>query len=192
MSKKAHIIDCDADPFPLDTGEWGEEKTCSVEEHRKGGSFTWDPTRVRPYLSEKQKNGSKYILGNELREELKFQPVLNTTVLKYLYKPENRHLIPEEWKDGREVYFWGTIYREDDDDLCVMFLCWYESSGWGYGHRILSQFFRANCPAAVLEVGVKPSLPAAKPSACTGDHSHCPCCGCCTGPCYCSCCCSPM
>jgi len=192
MSEEVHTIDCDAEPFRLDTGEWGEEKTCLVEEHRKGGSFTWDSARVEMYLSEKQKSGNRCISGDELREELKSQSVMNATVLKYLYRSENRHLIPDEWKDGRKVCFWGTIYREDDGDLCVMFLCWYGSSGWGYGHKSVDSAFDADCPAVVLAAEVKAEQSTAKPSACTGDHSHCPCCGCCTGPCYCQCCCSPM
>jgi hypothetical protein len=102
-----HFINCDADPFI--PGGW------KVEEHKKGGQLKWDPKKVSLYLPKRQQNG-KVIGGNELREELKDQPVLNANVLDYLLA--NPHLIPEEWKN-KYVFFWGTIYRDSHGNLYV-------------------------------------------------------------------------
>ncbi len=134
-----HAINCDASPFVPDG--W------KVEEHTKGGIFTWDPARVRLYLSKKQKD-DKRIVGNDLRKELASQPVFNANLLDYLLKPENQHLIPEEWK-GKAVFFWGTIYRYSDDSLCVRYLYWY-GSGWSWYCHWLGHSFYSYYPAAVL------------------------------------------
>ncbi len=145
-----HAIDCDADPFVPDG--W------KVEEHTKGGIFTWDPTKVEPYLSEKQKS-DEYIVGNKLRGELKAQPVLNANVLDYLLShPE---LIPEDWKKDergktRHIFFWGTIYRHyddlpplyDDGLLHVRFLYWGRSY-CRWGSICLGDVWVSNDPAAV-------------------------------------------
>ena len=106
------LIDCDAEPFcPLD---W------KVEEHKKGGSLEWDPTKVKLYLSPNQQNG-KCIKGHKLRKELENKSVLNANVLEFLLAhPE---LIPEGWK-GKAIFFWGTIYRDPDGRLCVYCLDW--------------------------------------------------------------------
>ncbi len=117
------IIDCDGNGkishFP-----WWE-----VEEHRKLGELIWDASRIRLYMSRKQKLVAG-IQGNDLRIELQSKLPLNSNVLEYLM--ENKHLIPLEWKDTN-VYFWGTVYRyqsthDPDDprngDLFVQYLTW--------------------------------------------------------------------
>lgn len=118
---KNHVINCDADPYLPDG--W------KVEEHQKGGQFTWDASKVNLFLSDSQKNG-KVIEGNKLRKELAKSPALNANVLDYLLA--NPHLIPEEWK-GKYVYFWGTIYRDSDGSLYVRYLYWSDRSwDWRY------------------------------------------------------------
>jgi hypothetical protein len=139
---KEHVINCDADPFVPDG--WG------VEEHQKGGPFTWDASKVKFYLSKKQK-GSSYIEGNKLREELKGQPVYNANLLDYLLK--NPHLIPEEWKkdekgNTRYIFFWGTVYRRSDGYLCVRYLCW-SDGGWRWSDGWLDHDWYDGSPAAV-------------------------------------------
>jgi hypothetical protein len=114
-----HVIDCDADPFV--------PEGLQVEEHQKGGSFTWDPKMVRFYLSNLQQNG-KCIRGEKLRAELRDKQVVNANVLDYLVG--HPHLIPEEWKRDEEsrtrcIFFWGTIYRYSDGRLSVRYLSWY-------------------------------------------------------------------
>lgn len=130
-----HVIDCDADPYIPDG--W------KVEEHIKGGQFTWDSRKVELFLSQKQKKGS--MGGNELRQELKGKPVLNAIVLDYLLAhPE---LIPEEWK-GKYIFFWGTIYRHSDGGLCVRYLSW-DDGQWGWGYFWLGSGWDDYDPAAL-------------------------------------------
>lgn len=131
-----HRIDCDA--APMIPNGW------SVEEHQKGGMLQFDITKVNLHLSRKQKNGS--IEGNKLREELKNKKVLNANVLDYLFA--NPHLIPEEWK-GKDVFFWGTIYRDSFDSPYVRYLRWIGAQ-WYWGSHWLSFDFDAFNPAAVL------------------------------------------
>lgn len=130
-----HIIDCDANPYiPLG---W------KVEEHRKGGQFEWDPSKVALYLSAAQKKGPG-ISGNKLRKELRSQPVLNANVLDYLLA--NPSLIPEDWK-GEAVCFWGTIYRRVGGVLYVRCLGWSGERLHGACHFVSGYW--GGCPAAV-------------------------------------------
>lgn len=132
-----HMIDCDADPFVPDG--W------TVEEHARGGQFEWDPTRVRLYLSTRQRDG-KVIEGNRLRAELRGRPVLNANVLDYLLA--HPQLIPDTWK-RKSVMFLGTVYRHADGGLGIRILYW--SQRWCWGFRWLGV---ATCdehdPTAVL------------------------------------------
>ncbi len=131
-----HLINCDTDPF-IPNG-W------SVEEHPKGGVWKWNPTKVSLYLDDNQKTG-KYIGGNNLRKRLAGKSVLNANVLDYLLK--NPHLIPEEWK-GKCIFFWGTVYRYSDVNLCVRYLCW-GGGGWYWFYCWLGINWSDDYPAAV-------------------------------------------
>lgn len=129
-------IDCDADPFT--------PKNWSVEEHQKGGLFSFDLSKLSLFLSEKQKKGA--ILGHYLRKELEGKPVMNANILDYLLvRPE---LIPEEWK-GKYIFFWGTIYRDSDGSLCVRCLYW-NGSQWGWHYVWLDfGFFDSDSPGVL-------------------------------------------
>jgi hypothetical protein len=131
-----HLINCDANPY-LPNG-W------KVEEHKQGGQLEWNPTRVKLYLSKDQRPG-KSIVGNKLRKELANQSVLNACVLDYLLA--NPTLIPEDWK-GKFTFFWGTIYRDSDGDLCVRYLYWF-GSGWYWFYDWLDSNFYDSSPAAI-------------------------------------------
>ena len=146
MTKLKNIIDCATQPF-IPEG-W------SVESHDTSlGQWEWEVPSL--YLSEKQK-GDKYIVGNDLRKELKSQPVLPANVLDYLLA--NPYLIPEDWK-GKAVFFWGTIYRDSDDLLYVRYLCWY-GSGWGWNYDWLGNGFYSSNPALVRALALSSeSLP---------------------------------
>lgn len=141
LMSERHTINCDADQFVLEG--W------TIVEHKKMGQFTFDPTRIKLYLSENQIEG-KHIEGNKLRKELADIPVLNVDVLDYLLKNPER--IPEEWKkddngNTRYIFFWGTIYRSSDDDLFVR--CLYFLGGeWRGDDRWLSFVWRDDSPAA--------------------------------------------
>lgn len=129
------LIDCDANPFIPDG--W------SVEEHKKGGMFKFNPEKISLHLSKKQKKGS--IKGKNLRKELANQPVLNANVLEYLLAhPE---LIPEEWKD-KYIFFWGTIYRSSDGYSHVRCLYW-DGSKWDWFYDWLVDGFNSDFPAAI-------------------------------------------
>lgn len=138
-----HLIDCDAGPFV--------PKGWKVEEHKKGGQFVFDhPAQVTLYLSKNQQGG-KCIEGHKLRKELADEPVLNANVLDYLLK--NTRLIPEDWKEDekgntRYIFFWGTIYRYSDGDLCVRFLFW-GGDAWDWSNRWLDDGWDGFGPAAV-------------------------------------------
>jgi len=108
----SRIIDCDADPFVPEG--W------TVAEHRERGQLKWNPDMVSLYLSDSQKD-NKTIRGHELRKELENQLVLNANVLDYLLNHQG--LIPETWK-GKQIFFWGTIYHDQDGSLCVRCLYW--------------------------------------------------------------------
>ncbi len=131
-----HMIDCDADPFLPEGWE--------VVERRKGGQLRWDPARIRQVV--KLNPGEASVQGNELRNRLKNEPVLNANVLDYLLRPENQHLIPEEWGDGYGRFFWGTIYRDPNGDLYVR--CLYRDGGqWRWDYYWLEDRWDARAPA---------------------------------------------
>lgn len=138
-----YLIDCDANPFT--PSGW------TVELHKKGGQFAFDPTKIKLHLSPNQKGG-KYIEGNKLRKELANEPVLNANVLDYFLK--NPHLIPKEWKKDASdntcyIFFWGTIYRNFHDYLYVRSLYWYDGA-WHWNDRWLDFDWDGYDPAAVL------------------------------------------
>lgn len=101
-------------------------------------NLIWDPTRACFWLSDKQTEGGVSTI-KELIFKLKNEPVLPVNVLDFLLA--NPHLIPNEWKQDKQgriryTYFWGTIYRDMNYDLCVRCLHWRDNQ-WrtGYGWR---------------------------------------------------------
>ena len=138
-----HIVDCDANPVaPLG---------CRIEEHKKGGQFPLDMSKVKLHLSRNQVDGN-IIKGNKLREELVSKPVLNINILNYLLR--NQELIPEDWKRDtnnciRWIFFWGTIYRNSEDHLFVRYLFW-DNSMWVWSYYRLDRTWSNDCPAAIL------------------------------------------
>ena len=132
------VIDLDADPF-MPNG-W------TVEEHRKGGKWKFDPKQIKIHLSQNQM-GDKVIKGHKLRKELAKELVMNANLLDwYLAHPK---FIPDEWK-GKAVFFWGTIYRRSDGDLYVRCLFW-GVDGWGWRYSWLSDAWGSNNPTVVSQ-----------------------------------------
>ncbi len=142
-----HIIDLDAAPFT--------PRYWSVEEHRKGGQFKWNPDFVELYLSNKQKSGG-FISYTKLREEIKDKLILNANVLDYLLA--HPYLIPERWKHIN-VVFWGTVYRNQDNRLSVRYLSWGDwptregSDSWSWNFFYTADNWGARTPAALLLPG---------------------------------------
>lgn len=133
-----HLIDTDAQPF-IPGG-------MSVESHIGHGLWKWAPELIQLFLSKEQKRN--YQEGNKLWkviEALKGKIILNANVLDYLLAhPE---LIPESWK-GKLVFFWGTIYRFANGELCVRCLKW-DGSRWGWYYCWLDDSFHFCYPAAL-------------------------------------------
>jgi len=108
---------------------------------------------IELYLDDSQKDG--YIEGYKLREKLKDQPVLNATVLDYLW--EHQDQIPESWKerdkDGniKFIYFWGTIFRDSVGGLYVRGV-YFLGGAWGRSYRWLGNEWDGRNPAAVSQV----------------------------------------
>lgn len=136
------IMDCDAQPYVPDG--W------TIEEHQKGGEIEFDPKKVEFHLSPNQ-TGDKSVNGKKLREELKGKKVLNACVLDHLMA--NTGLIPESWKQDengntRYIYFWGTVYRYSDGNLCVRCLYW-DGGQWLWSYGGLGNGWDSRRPAAV-------------------------------------------
>ncbi|MBU0625486.1 hypothetical protein KKF05_04045 [Patescibacteria group bacterium] len=131
-------INGDADPF-IPYESW------TVEEHRPSGHLVWDPTQVQLYLSDGQKD-DRNIFGHDLRQKLQHQPVLNANVLDHLIA--HPHLIPKEWQ-SKNVFFWGTVYRDRNGDLYVRLLHW-DDYRWRWSYCWLDVGWFGDLPAAVL------------------------------------------
>lgn len=114
--------------------------TWTVERHEPMKSF--DPKSLQLHFEPEQEKG--YIKGEVLAERMKGKG-LNSNVLEYLLK--HTELIPEDWKN-RYVFFWGTVYRHADGDLCVRYLFW-DGGRWGWDYDWLVSDWRSSDPAAV-------------------------------------------
>lgn len=120
-------------------------------EKREDGQLYIDGKKVILHLSERQLGG-KWLKGHELRTELDGKLVLNATVLDFL--EDHPEFIPDDWKrdeqgNTRFVYFWGTIYRDTDSDLCVRCLYW-SGGRWQLNFNWLGNGWRGRNPAACL------------------------------------------
>lgn len=115
------------------------------------GQWTWDPNQVTLYLSDRQQSYGYYdaIRGSELKTELQERgiPVFGAQLLDYLL--EYPQLIPEEWKD-EYIFFWGTIYRANNNILYVRYLCRNGGSSWFWCCGELVEYWDRNDPALVL------------------------------------------
>lgn len=149
---KDHVINCGVDPYKPDG--WNVESHQDQGEMkltRDGDNLYLDGKKIEFFLSPNQAEG-KSIKGDNLRKELEGKPVLNACVLDYLR--EHPELIPESWKVDekgrpRYIFFWGTIYRNSDGDLCVRCLCWF-GDGWHWDYDWLDVGWLVDRPAAVL------------------------------------------
>jgi hypothetical protein len=137
---KKHIIDCDAKPFV--------PKGWKVESHLTCGQLEWNPKMISLCLlyGEKQRGS---ICKERLFTMCENIPKFNANVLGYiLNKPS---LISRDWKD-KSVLFPGTIYRNCDDNLCVLYLRWRKYCQWHWCAHDLGCSFLAEDHPAVLRV----------------------------------------
>lgn len=140
------IVDCIADPaIPI---SWR-----SVVSHIHGEKDV-DPTKVVLFLDEEQRDSS--IVGKKLYNKLRGDKnVCNANLLEfYLANPQ---FIPKEWTEKTSsnaylrVHFWGTIYRNGLNELCVRCLCWnWRDESWNEGYSPLIYYkFKSGHPAAM-------------------------------------------
>ncbi len=135
---KNHIIDLTSDVFI--PKEWGLESHKCIKPQ-----IEFDPAKLKLCLSEYQQQHRKND-GYELRAYLEDKLTLNANVLEYLLKyPE---IIPETWK-GKHVFFWGTIYYNALDELCVRALYW-RGEFWDWNFHCLHNLFGEQFPALVV------------------------------------------
>jgi hypothetical protein len=139
------LIDCDAPVYV--PKNWKLLPESGQLQNRVRGQVKFDPTKVNLHLVNDQENGVIY--GDELRNQLARESVYTAHVLDYLLKPENQHLIPEEWK-GKSVFFWGTIYLSTDGYPSVRYLYW-DGGRWCWLHRCLVDGWDSHGFAAVCE-----------------------------------------
>jgi len=111
--------------------------------HYHDGKTSFDPKSLQLHLEPEQEKG--YINGHILAARMKGKG-LNSNVMDYLY--EHQELIPKEWI-GKYVYFWGTIFADDDDDLFVRYFCWYDGGVCDRGYCYLGRDWYSRSPAAV-------------------------------------------
>ena len=140
-------IDCNAAPFiPNGWSVRPEDQITSAVR----GNLIFDSTKITPYFSEGQKN-RKMVVGHDLRKELEGKPVLTAHVLDYLLA--NTRLIPDSWKKNEKGetlnhFFWGTVYRDSDGDLCVRYLYWY-GGRWHWNYYWFGEEFGSQDPAVL-------------------------------------------
>ncbi len=136
------ILNFDIDPFiPEGWSIHPEDQIAS----RLTGSWELDLGKIGLHLDTGQQDG-KDIVGHELKRSLESQQVLPAHVLDYLLvHPE---LIPESWK-GKDIFFWGTVYRKSVGYLYVHFLFW-SSGKWRWDSFRLGSPWYDRHPCAVL------------------------------------------
>lgn len=134
---KEHIIDCDASPYT--PNGW------KFKDHQKGGQLKFDASQIELYFSTAQKNRRSSSDGSKLKKELASTSVLNANVLDYLLA--HTELIPEDWKD-KDIFFWGTTYRDSDGNQCVRCLSW-NGVKWFWSSRWIASSWFDSSPAAL-------------------------------------------
>ena len=138
-----HIIDCDKAPLiPYDS--W------KVEEHIKGGQFTWNPEKVKLFLSVNQKDG-KSIEGNKLRKELKDEPVMNANLLDYLLIIRTSFLRNGKWtrKATPDIFSSGVLSTAALVTASAFAFLYFSGGRWKQDYCWFGYGFDGNHPACV-------------------------------------------
>jgi hypothetical protein len=130
------IIDLDTTPF--------EPDGLYAVHHQPGGQFDFDPERIMCFLDPQQREGS-LIKGVDLLSKLKDHNCFNANMLDWYLA--NTQYIPEEFK-GKMVYFWGTMYRQRDEEY-VRCLLW-DDNKWRSSQSSPWNSWGPNAPALIL------------------------------------------
>jgi hypothetical protein len=135
VTDEERAVDLDADPVCPEGWQ--------VAEHRKGGRLEWSPDKARLFLAEGQRGEG--VVGRDLRTAVAGENPFNANLLDWLLAhPEE---IPDSWK-GKAVFFWGTVYRDRDGNLCVRYLYWV-GGRWYWDYYWLDDRWNAGNPALV-------------------------------------------
>ncbi|MEK7766143.1 MAG: hypothetical protein AAB368_07885 [bacterium] len=137
-----NTIDCSVQPMIPNGWEIRPEDQIAS---RFRGELIWTPEKIRLHLDPGQADGG-VLKGDDIRKRLEGQPVLPANVGDYLLA--HPVLIPSDWK-GKYIYFWGTVFHNSDNGLCVRYLCW-GARGWHWSNGWLDFGWRGQGPAAVL------------------------------------------
>jgi hypothetical protein len=121
---------------------------------RVQGEWNFASNSTNLYLSKRQKDGQD-IRGYDLLNELKGKSVIGVHLSDYI--KNDFYLIPPEWID-MTIFFWGTIYRNWDDQLYVFYLYW-DGNAIYRGYRWLGQLWDCNMPAVISVSPPKLVLP---------------------------------
>jgi len=129
-----HIIDCTVPPFTPEGWE--------IEKHIKGIIIQWNEYtggKIIDHL-EKIADHNIFIDPDELSGEMPLTAMpLTANILDYLV--DHPRLVPREWR-GKDVLFFGTLYRDRAGNLVVRYLnCRGSGNRWGY-QAVNKQLFR--------------------------------------------------
>ncbi len=130
--RQGPVFDFDVEPYIPDGWEIRPEDQITS---RLTGSWQLDVTKVGLYSSERQQ-GQKTVRGVDLLCELEGKRVLPAHVIEELLKYPV--MIPDSWKH-RNVYFWGTVYRDASGCRQIRILSWTGAQGWHWSSHYLER-----------------------------------------------------
>ena len=137
-----YTIDLDTAPqFPKEFGY------LKVVEHRKGGQFDWNPSRLSLFVPREQER--EMITGAQLdaRGVLKNRPVANFNMLKYLL--EHQDLVPAAFGDNN-IFAWGTICEDTRNGRLTVPFMFQERGVWKPYIRWLVTHWGPSDPALLV------------------------------------------
>lgn len=105
--------------------------------HLENGDIEISQETIGLFRTESEGYIINYIWSIDFTDEARKQKILNAKVLDFLL--ENQHLIPEDWKQQKRIFFAGTIYEWAYGMMHARYLMWngneWESSSsslaWG-------------------------------------------------------------
>ena len=132
----SHFVDTTKKPRPENVGY--HNTSLGIVDASKV-SLQWSSLQYRGPRGPWQEDGMR--IYEDMRSES-----LNANVLDYLL--EHPDLIPRRWKKYC-VVFWGTTFRDTNNDLCVGCLGFYKAlNKWGIIVKLVDDYFGPSWPAA--------------------------------------------
>jgi hypothetical protein len=150
-----HIIDCSrsikAQNLSFDCEENGScvDVLVHVAKHCKQvpgcvrGQIAFDPNRLHLYLL----GEGESIIGKTMQSRLSGKSVLPYQVLEFML--DHPELVPDEFRSGDAIHFWGTIFEDDEENLYVPYIYWNDYV-FDDGLTSIQAMWTLNMPAAIL------------------------------------------